>query len=123
MLEVTELQDGGVLVEGTDVKGVDGRTVLYSPAWQEVLAYREQVAAMEEYDAEVEKFFAPLVKAAEKVTTGSENPWATVTVGEDVEGVEAQQFKLDSAGIVLRLLAETDGSSLRWVNDTLVAIK
>lgn len=123
MFEVTPLLDGRTLVEGTDIKGVEGRTVLSSPAWQAVLDYRKQDEAMAEFDKTVEAFFAPLTEAADKLAETTVNPWATVTIGESVEGVTAREVKLDEQGIILRLLAETDGSMLRWVGNDLVAIQ
>lgn len=123
MFEVTPLLDGRTLVEGTDIKGVEGRIVLSSPAWQAVLDYRKQDEAMAEFDKTVEAFFAPLTEAADKLAETTVNPWATVTIGESVEGVSAREVKLDEQGIILRLLAETDGSMLRWVGDTLVAVQ
>lgn len=123
MFEVTPLLDGRTLVEGTDIKGVEGRTVLSSPAWQAVLDYRKQDEAMAEFDKTVEAFFAPLTEAADKLAETTVNPWATVTIGESVEGITAREVKLDEQGIILRLLAETDGSMLRWVGNDLVAVQ
>jgi hypothetical protein len=127
MFEVTELLDGRTLVEGTDAKGVEGRTVLCSPAWDAVLRFRAEGEAMAEFDKTVEAFFAPLTEAADKLEAaalGKSNPWSTITVGEDVEGKEAREVHLDRDGILLRLLAETDGAMLRWADEsTLVAIK
>lgn len=123
MFEVTELQDGSTLVEGTDSKGVEGQCILHSHAWSAYQHYLSQTAAMEEFDKTVEEFFAPLTAAADKLVEETTNPWQILTVGEDVEGVEAQKFVLDSDGIILRMLAETDGAQLRWVNNVLVAVK
>ena len=125
MFEITPLLDGSTLVEGTDSKGTSGSVVLYSPAWQAVVNARTQAAATEEFDATVEAFFAPIVEAAEKVAKVDENPWATVTIGEEVEGKTPQVIHLDSEGIVLRVLEEGDSDALRWVaNGTqLVVVK
>ena len=123
MFEVTPLLDGRTLVEGTDIKGVEGRTVLSSPAWQAVLDYRKQDEAMAEFNKTVEAFYAPLTEAADKLSETTVNPWATVTIGESVEGVTAREVQLDEQGIILRLLAETDGSMLRWVGNDLVAVQ
>lgn len=115
MFEVTPLQDGSTLVEGTDSRGNTGSAVLYSPAWKAVVDARTQAAAMEEFDATVEAFFAPIVEAADKLTKVDENPWATVTIGEAVEGKTPQTIRLDPEGIVLRVLEEGDSDNLRWV--------
>lgn len=125
MFEVTPLVTGGTMVRGTDSTGAEGATVLWSEAWDAAQAARAQSEAMAEFDEAVEAFFAPLTEAADKVASINEpSEWATVTIGEDVEGKAAHVIKLDEHGILLRLLAETDGSSLRWLDDaTLVAIK
>ena len=115
MFEVTPLQDGSTLVEGTDSRGNTGSAVLYSPAWKAVMDARIQAAAMEEFDATVEAFFAPIVEAADKLTKVDENPWATVTIGEAVKGKTPQTIHLDPEGIVLRVLEEGDSDNLRWV--------
>lgn len=119
MLEITKTLDGRTFVEGTDTKGNSGSCVLQSDAWDAVLAMRAQHAAMVEFDATVDSFFAPLVEAAEKfdaAVTGSDNTWSEVVLGEDIEGQRAQAIHLDTQGVLLRLLDETDGSMLRWIN-------
>jgi hypothetical protein len=125
MFEVTPLLDGRTLVEGTDVKGNAGSTTLWSPSWAAYVQATAQAEALEEFDATVEAFFKPLTDAADALNKVNEpDEWGTVTVGEDVEGKQARTIVLDSDGILLRQLAETDGSKLRWVgNDQLVAIK
>jgi hypothetical protein len=122
---VTPLVSGGYLVEGQDSKGVDGTTVLHSQSWDYVQHLRTHEVAQAEFDATVEEFFAPLTDAASAFNAklaGPTNEWGTVTIGETVEGKEARVLDLDEAGIVLRILDETDGSSLRWVGGDLVAV-
>lgn len=122
---VTPLVSGGYLVEGQDSKGVEGTTVLHSASWDYVLHVKAHEVADAEFNATVEEFFKPLTDAAEahvKALAGPTNEWATVTVGETVEGKTARTLELDEAGIILRILDETDGSSLRWVNGDLVAV-
>jgi len=125
MFEVTPLLTGGTMVRGTDVTGAEGSTVLWSDAWTAVLKAKAQAEAMEEFDASVEAFFAPLTEAADKLASiNDESEWASVTIGEVVEGKSATIIPLDHDGVLLRLLAETDGSSLRWLDQsTLVAVK
>jgi hypothetical protein len=115
MFEVTPLLDGSTLVEGTDSRGNTGSAVLYSPAWEAVVEARIQAAAIKEFDATVEAFFAPIVEAADKLTKVDENPWASVTIGEAIEGKTPQVIHLDSEGIILRVLEEGDSDNLRWV--------
>ena len=122
---VTPLVSGGYLVEGQDIKGVVDTTVLRSEAWDYVLHLRAHEVADADFDATVRDFFAPLTDAAEahrQTVAGPRNEWATVTFGEDVEGKQARTLELDESGVVLRILDETDGSSLRWVGGSLVAV-
>lgn len=122
---VTPLVSGGYLVEGQDSKGVEGTTVLHSNSWDYVQHLRTHEVAEAEFDAMVSEFFKPLTDAADAFNAklaGPSNEWGTVTIGEDVEGKAARKLDLDEAGIVLRILDETDGSSLRWVNGDLVAV-
>lgn len=122
---VTPLVSGGYLVEGQDSKGIDGTTVLHSQSWDYVQHLRTHEVAQAEFDATVDEFFKPLTDAAEAFNAklgGPTNEWGTVTIGETVEGKQARTLDLDEAGIVLRILDETDGSSLRWVSGDLVAV-
>ena len=90
-----------------------------------VFACFDELKDKRQFDKTVEAFFQPLTEAADKLAAldqGSE--WGTVTIGETVEGKDVFTVELDSEGILLRLLAETDGSMLRWADDsTLVAVK
>ena len=125
MFEVTPLLTGGTMVKGTDVTGAEGSTVLWSDAWQAVQMAKAQSEAMAEFDARVEAFFAPLTEAADKLATLNQpSEWETVTIGEKVEGQDVKVIRLDHDGVLLRLLAETDGSQLRWLDaSTLVAVQ
>lgn len=125
MFEVTPLLTGGTMVKGTDVTGAEGSTVLWSDAWQAVQMAKAQSEAMAEFDASVEAFFAPLTEAADKLATLNQpSEWETVTIGEKVEGQDVKVIRLDHDGVLLRLLAETDGSQLRWLDaSTLVAVQ
>jgi hypothetical protein len=122
---VTPLVSGGYLVEGQDSKGAEGTTVLHSDRWDYVLHQRNHVVAQEAFDLAVDEFFKPLTEAAEahnKLIAGPTNEWGTVTIGEKIEGRNPVSVNLDEDGIILRILDETDGSSLRWVNGKLVAV-
>ena len=125
MFVVTPLLTGGTMVRGSDVTGAEGSVVLWSDAWAAVQKAKAQAEAMKVFDASVVAFFAPLTEAADKLATIDEpSEWESVTIGEAVEGQDANVIHLDNAGVLLRLLDETDGSSLRWLNEaTLVAIK
>jgi hypothetical protein len=122
---VTPLVSGGYLVEGQDSKGVEGTTVLHSQSWDYVQHLRTHEVAEAEFDEMVSEFFKPLTDAADAFNAklaGPSNTWGTVTIGETIEGKTARTLDLDEAGIVLRILDETDGSSLRWVGGDLVAV-
>ena len=125
MFTVTPLINAQYLVTGSDITGQSGTVVLESEAWDFVKHMRAHEVADAEFDAAVEEFFAPIVDAATKrasALTRPGNQWATVTFGEDVEGSRARTIELDTAGIILRILEETDGSALRWANGQLVAV-
>lgn len=127
MFTVTKLMGPGTLVEGTDITGKEGRTILISDKWemlQSVIAHKQ---ASEVFDATVAEFFAPLTDAAAAATAiahPKSEDWGRVVLSEATEGVEAEYIDLDMDGIILRLLNETDGSMLRWIGeDVLVAIQ
>jgi hypothetical protein len=114
---------GGTFVEGTDIVGNTGSTILFDHAWT---AYQEHIkhsAAMDEYDTAVKAFFAPLVEAAEAVKADVKKDWSSITVEESVDGKPGTGIHLGHEGVILRIIAETDGSSLRWVNGSLIALE
>ena len=122
----TPLINGGYLVEGQDSKGNEGTTILLSDRWDMVVHLRTHEVAQAQFDTVVKEFFAPLTDAADAakaLLAGPTQDWGKVTLGEAVEGHEAEVIQLDTDGILLRLLAEGKHDLLRWVgNDTLVAI-
>ena len=122
----TALMNGGVLVEGTDVTGKAGTTILLSDKWEMLQSVQRHEAAQAVFDTAVEEHFKNLTEAAEvaaMVAHPASKDWSTVTLNEGSEGSESQVIELDMDGTILRLLDETDGSLLRWVgDDTLVAI-
>jgi hypothetical protein len=124
---ITKLMGPGTLVEGSDVTGREGRTILISDKWemlQSVLAHKQ---ATEEFNTQVEEFFKPLTEAADAAKAISHpevKSWSRVTLTEASEGVDEEVIELDTDGVILRLLNETDGSMLRWIGeDVLVAIQ
>ena len=126
MFTVTPLMGGGTLVEGTDVTGKEGRTILVSDRWEMLKSIRLHKQASEVFDAQVEEFFKPITDAADMAQAIAHpvtEDWSKVTVTEGTEGVEPEVITLDMDGVILRLLDETDGSMLRWIGeDTLVAV-
>lgn len=124
----TPTADGGVLVEGTDSKGVDGTTVLRSESWTQVQNYLAFKAADEEYAVTVKDFFGPLVKAAEAREAALAKPknYSTITVTEATTGINAEpayEVELDAQGTVLRALSEGKDNLLRWVNGELIVLQ
>lgn len=117
-----QLVDGGTLVEGTDDAGVVGSVILFDSGWSAYQAHTAHSAAMDEYDEAVRKFFKPLTKAADAVRSGAKKDWSSITIEEPVEGKQGSGIFLGPDGVILRIIAETDGSSLRWVNGRLVAL-
>lgn len=124
---VTQLLDEEEFrVEGTDINGVHGETKLVSPAWAEVISRRNHKAASEAFDTVAEEFFKPLVEAAEAaaaIAHPSTQQWSEYIIDEGIEGVPAIRVKLDTAGKYLRMIEETDGSKLLWLNGELVATR
>ena len=114
---------GGVFVEGTDIVGNTGSTILFDHAWAAWQQHIQQDAAMEEYDAAVTAFFAPLVEAAEAVKADAKKDWSTIVVDEACPSVPGRGIHLGHDGVILRIIDETDGSSLRWVNGSLIALE
>lgn len=124
-LSATPLLSGGYLVEGEDSKGVEGSAVIQSDRWDYVLHLRAHEVADAEFEKAVDEFFKPLTDAADKAkaaVTGRTNEFATVTIGEVVEGKDAHVIELDEAGIILRLIDEGKTDSLRWVSGQLIAV-
>lgn len=127
MFTVTSLLGGGTLVEGADITGREGRTILVSARWDTVKAVRAHNEAQLVFDAAVEEFFQPVVAAAEAaqaIAHPDKTDWSRVVLSEGKDGAEPEVVDLDMDGILLRLLEETDGSQLRWVgDDVLVAVQ
>jgi hypothetical protein len=123
---ITPLLGGGTLVEGTDITGKSGRTILLSDRWDAVQSVRAHMKASEAFDEVVTEFFAPLTAAAEAaqaIAHPTTTKWNQVVLVEGTEFEPAEVIDLDMDGTLLRLLHETDGSTLRWIgDDVLVAI-
>lgn len=125
MFTMTKLYGGGYLVRGTDVLGDSGETVLHSESYNKLQEFYAEVEATAKYTEAVDKFFAPLLDAAAAVsTTDREDPegWGTVVLSEHVHHEEGLTVHLDTAGVILRLIEQTDGHNLRWVKGELVVV-
>lgn len=116
------LVDNRVIVTGQDSFGVDGTTTLDASQWDEIKAKQNYSTATADFEAAVDKFFAPLVEAAEKAQKKVEVPTdaiAYVTLEEATEGTPAtpgQVVKLNHDSIVLRILESGDTDRLVWVD-------
>lgn len=119
-----------VLVKGTDNFGTTGEVVLDARQWNEVNRHRNVAEAGQAFDAEVDEFFAPLLRAAEKFDTAQtgrdEDPIAKFVIREGSEGVQArpeQAIHLNRDSVVLRLIERGDTDRLVWVGDQLEVLE
>lgn len=117
------------LVSGTDLAGNTGKTMVSTTQWEELKSRKNFSSAVEDFDAKVEEFFAPLVKAAEAAqqATAPKAPDALsyVVLKEGVEGVPAEQseiVELTHDSIVLRLIEEGKTDRLTWVDESTLGI-
>lgn len=125
---VKQLVNHRALVSGTDAAGVTGQQVLDTTQWDSIKAEVAKTKAIEEFDAEVLDFFAPLVAASDKLEATLEAPdeGVYVVIEEPVEGVEAKpgrRARLNSHSVILQLIAEDDTDRLVWVNGELEVLK
>lgn len=114
---------GGVRVSGTDNDGNTGSTVLFSTAWE---AWQDYKQALAENTAKAEaaaEFFAPLRDKLKAARAEDKKDWTVLVIEEGREGVPAETVKLDREGTILRILDETDGDNLYWVDNVLVALE
>lgn len=122
----TKLAGHRVLVEGTDKNSILGREVLDSTQWDRLTEDTGHSAAHQAFDKAIEKFYAPLTKAAEALEAAHKGPAEDVFSIVTQEAVPAtpgqreirESLTHDSA--VLRILEQSDADQrLIWVNDHL----
>lgn len=128
----TKLAGNRVLVSGTDSRSFTGETVLDSTEWEAVKAHRAHDAAHGEFDKEVEKFFAPITKAAEKLTSAHTAPQLdeayALVISAAVEGTPSQDAEVIILGhdaAVLRMLEDNPKDAAKrlvWIDKTLEII-
>ena len=113
------------LVSGTDIRGNEGQAIVSTVQWDELKARKDFSSASEDFDREVEAFFAPLTEAAEKLEAAiapkAPDSAAYIVLSEKVEGTPskpAQVVQLSKDSIVLRLIEEGDTDRLVWVTPT-----
>jgi hypothetical protein len=120
----TDLVGGRTLVEGTDINGVTGKTVLNNTQYNELKGNSAHAVAHEAFDKAVEKFYAPLTKAAEALeaaNVATEDIFVE-KISDAVEAVAArpaQYVRLTANTIILRRIEAGDTDGLVWVGDTL----
>jgi hypothetical protein len=118
---VTKLIGDNFLVKGTDDAGTTGTAQLHSPSWAAVLRARRQAVEQEAFDIGVRAFFQPLISLTEEQEP---KDLSTVTIVEDSPGIKGQSIKLDTDGVLLRLLDEERGDLLVWIDEhTLGAVE
>lgn len=122
----TPLTNERVLVEGQDIRGVQGQQILDASQWLELGARKAVSQAQDAFDAAVEEFFKPLTEAAEKASNAVKRPTDSidyVVLEEAEEGKPAKPgvlVKLHAHSVILRILESGNTDRLRWVGDELV---
>ena len=123
---ITNLSGHRALVKGTDNHGVSDEAVLDTTQWDEIQAHFEGDSAMEDFDREVEAFFAPITEAKERLEAAikerESDPLAELVVHEPVEatrGSEGLSYTLTKDSQVLRLIDEGQADRLIWVKGSL----
>lgn len=121
---VTNLMNHRAVVQGTDVFGNNGQTIVSTQQWDEIKAARDFEQAHEAFDIEVQEFFKPLTDAAERAaqaTAGkAEDAIGYLVLEEGSDGEVARperRARLSKDSIVLRLIEQGDTDRLMWVGD------
>lgn len=129
MFTVQNMLGDQALVSGTDHLGNEGKTIVSTTQWDELNARTNFSKATADFDAEVEKFFKPLTKAAKKAQKAMEvkaqDPAEYIVLKEAVEGTKsepAQVVALSRDSIILRLIEEGNTDRLVWVDETHLGI-
>lgn len=126
---IRNLTGDRVSVKGQDVDGVDGETVLDARQWRELEQRAQVKEATAEFDAAVEAFYAPLIKAAEATKKSFERPEDSISFivldeGEEpVAGRAPQVVHLNKDSVVLRILESGNTDRLIWVDGSLEVLE
>ena len=116
------------LVSGTDLAGNTGKQLVSTTQWEDLQARKDFSSATEDYDKAVEKFFAPLVEAGEKVkeaVTRKQDAAEYVVISEGVESVSgqpAQIVQLSKDSMILRFIEEGNTDRLVWIDESTLGI-
>jgi hypothetical protein len=126
---VQTMLGGTALVSGTDKLGNTGKCQVFTTQWDELNGRDNFSKATADFDAEVEKFFKPLEKAAKKLAKAtarpSQDPAEYVVLKEEVKGQAhqpAQIVPLTRDSIILRLIEEGQTDRLVWVTESELGI-
>ena len=129
MFTVQTMLGGTALVAGTDITGKSGQTIV-STVQRDDLTGRDNFSkATADYDKAVEKFFAPLEKAAKKAKKAlerpSQDPAEYIVLKEAVKGRESQPAEVVALyrdSIILRLIEEGQTDRLVWVDESTLGV-
>jgi hypothetical protein len=129
MFTVQTMLGGTALVSGTDKLGNIGKTEVYTHQWDELKGRTNFSKAQADFDAEVERFFKPLEKAAKKLgkatSRPSQDPAEYIVLKEEVKGTKPQPAEvvaLTRDSIILRLIEEGDTDRLVWIDESSLGI-
>ena len=129
MFTVQTMLGGTALVAGTDITGKSGQTIVSTVQWNELTGRDNFSKATADFDAAVEKFFAPLEKAAKKAKKAlerpSQDPSEYIVLKEAVKGREsspAEVVALNRDSIILRLIEEGQTDRLVWVDESTLGV-
>ena len=127
--KTTRLANHRVLVDGTDVFGYQGRTVLDSTQWDGIQATLKKDTLEDQFNRAVEEFYAPLIEKIDAIVAADEQSIVddvyTLAIGEPVEAVDAVApavYRLSQDSAILRLIQDGDVDRLVWVGDKLEII-
>jgi hypothetical protein len=122
---IHKILGGGTLVEGTDITGKSGRTILRSERWDMYQLHLKHLEAEDVFDAGVKAAFAPLVEAAEAAKAilakpASEFTRIQISEGTEFEPADFVDFEGDIDGVVLNMLDKGAHDQLLWVGEDLL---
>lgn len=126
---ITRLVGHRAIITGQDQFGTEGRILVDTRQWDEVLRLTARDQATQEFDQAVEQFFAPLTEAVEAFEQAqqrrAEDDLTTVVVREPVEGAHAQpglKITLNPDSLLLRLVEAGNFDRLVWVHDDVLEV-
>ena len=125
MFKTTKLAGHRVLVQGSEQ---DQTCILDSSEWDEVQASLTATVATEAYDSAIERFFAPITRAADKLDAtlakvmGPTDSRSQIVVNPGVEavpGVEPEIIELGRDSTILRMIESDHTEQLIWVGSSI----